>query len=195
MTVCEHRNEEMFRIASQYVEQGKTVLIGGSTGAGKTTLLKELLNFTGDDKVFAVGWDMDLRGINRSNVTVRDRHVNGLPSDIVEALGAGESIRLAYDEIRGESVAPVIDVWNQTGKGLGTVIAPSVDLMSKYVLMQDMEVTKSTMEEAIERFVKTVDVLVFMDYRHKDIRDIVEVDKSVTTEVKLVPVANATYLG
>ncbi|KLA04727.1 hypothetical protein B4086_5685 [Bacillus cereus] len=195
MTVCEHRNEEMFRIASQYVEQGKTVLIGGSTGAGKTTLLKELLNFTGEDKVFAVGWDMDLKGINRSNVTVRDRHVTGLPLDIVEALGAGEPIRLAYDEIRGESVAPVMDVWNQTGKGLGTVIAPSVDLMSKYVLLQDVEVTKSTMEEATERFVKTVDVLVFMDYRHKDIRDIVEVDKSVTTEVKLIPVANATYVG
>lgn len=195
MTVCEHRNEEMFRIASQYVEQGKTVLIGGSTGAGKTTLLKELLNFTGKDKVFAVGWDMDLKGINRSNVTVRDRHVTGLPLDIVEALGAGESIRLAYDEIRGESVAPVMDVWKHTGKGLGTVIAPSVDLMSKYVLMQDMEVTKATLEEATERFVKTVDVLVFMDYRHKDIRDIVEVDKSVTTEVKLVPVTKATYSG
>lgn len=189
-----NRNQDTFQVVADYVKQGKTVLIGGTLGSGKTTLLKELLSFTGDDKVVAVGWDVEMTGITCSNVTVRDKQDDNIPQDIVKAVENGEVIRLAYDNVRGESIVSAMKIWEGTGTGLGTVITTSMELMIHCLLLRDMEMKKVTREEATARFVKTFDVLVFMDYKHKDIQEIVEVDKQVTNEVKVLPVAKAVEI-
>lgn len=188
-----NRNQDTFQVVADYVKQGKTVLIGGTLGSGKTTLLKELLSFTGDDKVVAVGWDEEMTGITCSNVTVKDRHDDNVPKDIATAVESGESIRLAYDELRGESVVSSTKIWRTTGKGLGTIIATSVDMMIQRVIMQDTDLKTETAVEATERFVKTFDVLVFMDYKQKDIQEVVEIDKQIVNKVKVVSVEKAMY--
>lgn len=192
--IRKNRNQDTFQVVADYVKQGKTVLIGGTLGSGKTTLLKELLSFTGDDKVVAVGWDVEMTGITCSNVTVRDKQDDNIPQDIVKAVENGEVIRLAYDNVRGESIVSAMKIWEGTGTGLGTVITTSMELMIHCLLLRDMEMKKATREEATERFVKTFDVLVFMDYKHKDIQEIVEVDKQVTSEVRVLPVAKAVEI-
>ncbi|KLA04729.1 hypothetical protein B4086_5687 [Bacillus cereus] len=189
-----NRNQDTFQVVADYVKQGKTVLIGGTLGSGKTTLLKELLSFTGDDKVIAVGWDVEMTGITCSNVTVRDKQDDNIPQDIVKAVENGEAIRLAYDNVRGESIVSAMKMWEGTGKGLGTMVTTSMEMLIHCLLLRDMEMKKATREEATERFVKTFDVLVFMDYKHKDIQEIVEVDKRVTNEVKVLPVAKAVEI-
>ncbi|PGR83546.1 GTP-binding protein [Bacillus cereus] len=194
MKIRKNRNQDTFQVVADYVKQGKTVLIGGTLGSGKTTLLKELLSFTGDDKVVAVGWDVEMTGITCSNVTVRDKQDDNIPQDIVKAVENGEVIRLAYDNVRGESIVSAMKIWEGTGTGLGTVITTSMELMIHCLLLRDMEMKKATREEATERFVKTFDVLVFMDYKHKDIQEIVEVDKQVTSEVRVLPVAKAVEI-
>lgn len=192
--IRKNRNQDTFQVVADYVKQGKTVLIGGTLGSGKTTLLKELLSFTGDDKVVAVGWDVEMTGITCSNVTVRDKQDDNIPQDIVKAVENGEVIRLAYDNVRGESIVSAMKIWEGTGTGLGTVITTSMELMIHCLLLRDMEMKKATREEATERFVKTFDVLVFMDNKHKDIQEIVEVDKQVTSEVRVLPVAKAVEI-
>ncbi|PER55768.1 hypothetical protein CN495_08420 [Bacillus thuringiensis] len=190
-----NRNQDTFQMVADYVKQGKTVLIGGTLGSGKTTLLKELLSFTGDDKVVAVGWDVEMTGITCSNVTVRDKQDDNIPQDIVKAVENGEAIRLAYDNVRGESIVSAMKMWEGTGKGLGTVVTTSMEMLIHCLLLRDMEMKKATREEATERFVKTFDILVFMGYKHKDIQEIVEVDKQVTNEVRVLPVAKAVEIN
>ncbi|PGT89818.1 Flp pilus assembly complex ATPase component TadA [Bacillus thuringiensis] len=185
MTVSEHRNEDKLNVVADYVKDGKTVVIIGTCGSGKTTLLKELLNYTGDDKVLAIGWSEDLKGINRSNVTVKDRHDDGLNDDMVQLLASDGAHRLAYDEVRGESFVPVLHAWKETGKGLGTVIANSVGMLLHQVFDKYIDVTKKTVQEAGDCFIQAVDVIVEMNPRSRDIETVFEVDKEETSAVKV----------
>lgn len=185
MTVCEHRNEDKFNLVANYVKEGKTVVIIGTCGSGKTTLFKELLEYTGDDKVLAIGWLPDLNGINRSNVIVKDRHDINVQDDIVQSLAEGGSYRLAYDEFRGDSVYPVLHLWSQMGKGLGTAIVHNLDSFLSFAVTYIMDASKKTVEESTECFVHSVDAIVEMNPRSRDIEKVCLVDKAETSVVKL----------
>lgn len=191
MEANKHRGLEAMNMLEGYIRDGKTVLIAGNIGSGKTTFLKELSCFIGkEDRAAVIGYKPDLQDIERENVVVWDRNEFEDTEALIDTVGEYDPTRLVFDEVRGGDVAPVLNIWAEEGKGLGTMIAASTDMVKSYLVHNYMDATLDTAPDAIEKVVNTIDVLVMMDYRSRMVSEVFLVDKKVKHEVALKRVYN-----
>ncbi|MFV1457467.1 ATPase, T2SS/T4P/T4SS family [Bacillus mycoides] len=176
-------------LLKSYVEAGKTVIIVGSCGSGKSTLLHELREYiSNEDRTVVVGWRPEVEKLKSNSLVGWDKNEVYDAEALVDRLEEYSPDRLVFDEVRGEVVQPVLDFWKENGKGLGTVLTTNVEMAKKYLVNAYMDTTLDDAPDVVEVVVAAIDVIVQMDYRRKNISEVLVVDKESKREIVLTSV-------
>jgi pilus assembly protein CpaF len=124
-------SRQMGEALTQFVEQGKTILISGGTGSGKTTLLNALADYIPDRERIVVIEDTTELRIGKPNVLASECQTHNPEigvdfNDLLKAALRWRPDRIILGEVRGSEARTLLDSMNTGHAGtIATIHASS----------------------------------------------------------------------